>query len=147
MKARFSKSASAVFGVMVLSGLLSGCGKAKQPWETVYPAKGVVQYKGEPIAGALITLIPQDGDVPESVRPTATTNEDGSFQLGTYSKSDGAPAGEYKALVLRYTVVGPPDRPSPGPNNLPKKYARPETTDLTVQVAEGDNDLAPLELQ
>jgi len=132
---------------LVTVGLLSGCGKAKQPWEVVHPAKGVVHYKGEPLAGARITLIPQDGDVPETVRPSATSSEDGTFELGTYDKSDGAPAGNYKALVLHFPTVGPKENPSPGPNSLPKKYAKVETTDLTIELAEGVNDIPTLELR
>lgn len=127
--------------------MLSGCGKAKQPWEVVYPAKGIVSYKGRPLAGARITLIPQDSGIPESVRPTATSQDDGSFQLGTYSRADGAPAGEYKALVLRYPVIGSKENPSAGPNDLPKKYARAETTDLTVTVDTAAAEDLTLELK
>lgn len=120
--------------VLVGAAMSAGCGKSKQPWETVYPAKGTVSYKGEPLAGAVITLIPQDSEFPSKVRPTATSEEDGSFTLTTFANSDGAPAGEYKALVLRYPVVGSKENPSAGPNNLPKKYSKAETTDLTVTV-------------
>lgn len=126
--------------LLSMAGLVAGCGKAKQPWEKIYPAKGVVSFKGKPIAGAMITLIPQDDDYPETVRPTATSKEDGSFELG-------APVGDYKALVLHYPVVGPKENPSPGPNDLPKKYAKAETTDLTVTIDAGKTDIPPLELQ
>jgi hypothetical protein len=126
--------------LLSMAGLLAGCCKAKQPWEQVYPAKGVVNYKGEPIGGATITLIPQEADYPESVRPSATSHEDGTFELG-------APAGEYKAIVQRYTVVGPKESPSPGPNDLPPKYAKAETTDLTVNIDPGNTEIPPLELQ
>jgi hypothetical protein len=126
--------------LLSMAGLIAGCGKAKQPWEKIYPAKGIVNYKGEPIAGALITLIPQEADYPETVRPTATSKEDGTFELG-------APAGEYKAIVLRYPVVGPKESPSPGPNDLPKKYAKAETTDLTFSIDAGNTEIPPFELQ
>jgi hypothetical protein len=106
-----------------------------------------VSYKGQPLAGAVITLIPQDSEIPSSVRPTATSQEDGSFELGTYSRTDGAPAGEYKALVLHYPVIGPKENPSPGRNNLPAKYAKVETTDLTVTVETAAADDLTLELK
>lgn len=124
----------------LLVGTAMGCGKAKQPWEKVYPAKGVLNYKGAPLAGATITLIPEEADYPETVRPTATSQEDGTFEVG-------APAGEYKAIVLRYTVVGSKENPSPGPNDLPKKYAKAETTDLTVNIDASETEIPPLELQ
>jgi hypothetical protein len=130
-----------------LAVLASGCGIAPpKPWEKVYPAKGVLNYKGKPLGGAMITLIPQNSEFPDSVRPSATTKDDGTFELGTYSRSDGAPAGAYKALVLHFPVVGPKDNPSPGRNDLPAKYARPESTDLTVEVSESSTELKPLEL-
>jgi hypothetical protein len=126
----------------------SGCGKGPpKPWEKVYPAKGVVKFRGKPLGGAMITLVPQDSAFPDSVRPSATTKGDGTFELGTYSQNDGAPAGAYKALVLHFPVVGPKDNPSPGANDLPAKYARPDSTDLKVQVGEDAKELEPLELK
>jgi len=119
---------------LACSGVLAGCSKAKQPWEKVYLGSGVVQLDGKPIGGALLTLVPQDRQVPDSVRPTATSNWDGTFEVGTYSTGDGAPAGTYKVIVLRFPVVGTPQSPAPGANDLPLKYAKSETTDLTVQV-------------
>lgn len=128
-------------------GLFAGCGKGKEPWEFVVPAKGVIHFKGKPVAGAMITLVPLDDKVPSSVRPTATSKEDGTFQLGTYSAADGAPVGEYKVLALHFPVVGSKESPSAGPNDLPAKYARAETTDLKVTIAEDHPDLPPLELK
>ncbi|HEY0981217.1 MULTISPECIES: hypothetical protein [unclassified Schlesneria] len=119
---------------LISSAATVGCGKAKQPWDTVYPATGVLLLEGKPLAGAQITLIPEDSEVPPSVRPTATTEIDGSFELGTYSKSDGAPAGSYKVLALHYPIVGSKENPSAGPNDLPKKYASQNTTDLKIEV-------------
>lgn len=131
-----------------LALLLSGCGKAPpKPWEKVFPAKGVVKFKGKPLGGAMITLVPQNSEFPDSVRPSATSKDEGSFELGTHSRDDGAPAGTYKATVMHFPVVGPKDNPSPGRNDLPAKYARPETTDLTVEVSESGADLKPLELE
>ena len=123
-------------------GVLSGCSKAKQPWEKVYPVTGVVQLDGKPIGGALLSFIPQDREVPDTVRPTATSNWDGTFEVGTYSTGDGAPAGAYKVVVLRFPAVGSPQNPSPGPNDLPPKYARPDTTDLSVQVKDAATELS-----
>lgn len=149
MKANHSVSQIGRKFILLLSmaGLVAGCGKAKQPWEQVYPAKGVVNYKGKPLAGAMISLIPQDSEYPETVRPTATSKDDGTFELGTYSRADGAPAGEYKAIVLRFPVVGSKESPSAGPNDLPPKYAKAETTDLTVNIDAGETEIPPLELQ
>lgn len=117
---------------MMLSSV--GCGKAKAPWEIVYPAKGTISFNGKPLAGAQITLVSEDKQFPNSVRPTATSKDDGSFEIGTYSHKDGAPQGSYKVLVLHYPVVGSKENPSAGPNDLPPKYSKVDTTDLTYNV-------------
>ena len=135
-----------VFSVIFCWGIV-GCSKAKAPWETVYPVEGVVNYQGKPLTDASITLIPQDQDFPSTVRPTARTREDGSFVVGTYSTEDGAPAGDYKVVVVRFPVIVTASNAVSGPNNLPPKYANPSTTTLTVTVDPGTNELPPLELQ
>lgn len=133
----------------VLLGVLSitGCGKGKDPWEIVYPVKGQINFEGKPIEGAVLTLIPEDSKFPSSVRPTAISEPDGSFEVGTYKSGDGAPAGSYKVIALRYPVVGTKENPAPGPNDLPVKYSRPETTELKVQVDSAPTKLAPFELK
>jgi hypothetical protein len=132
---------------IALATTLTGCGQAKQPWEHVYRASGIVTFQGQPLAGAVVTLIPEDGDFPNTVRPTAITDEEGAFEIGTYSTADGAPAGDYKVLVLHYPVVGSPNNPHAGPNDLPSQYARPETTTLKVTIGEAETEIPPLELQ
>lgn len=122
-----------ILAFMVCTSAL-GCFKSKQPWEIVYPTTGVVKLEGKPIAGARVTLIPQDQSYPSSVRPAATSKEDGSFTIGTYSTADGAPVGNYKALVLHFPVIISPDSATTGPNDLPEKYSRVETTDLAVTI-------------
>lgn len=129
---RWSRWLVAAF-LMMVSTL--GCGRAKQPWETVFPATGTVTFDGNPLAGAQITLIPEDKAFPSSVRPSATSREDGTFDIGTYSHKDGAPKGSYKVLVLHYPVVGSKENPSAGPNDLPPKYSKVDTTTLTYTVA------------
>lgn len=125
---------------------LCGCGRAKKPWEFVHPVQGQVIYKGKPLADANITLIPVDQEIPGTVRPTARTDSDGAFVVGTYSQADGAPAGEYKVLVLHFPVIVTANSANSGPNSLPAKYARPETTDLKVTIEEGENSLDPIEI-
>jgi hypothetical protein len=131
---------------LVLAASLAGCSKPQQPWEQVYPASGFVKYQGKPLSGALVTLIPEDAAVPSSVRPTAVTDDEGAFEVGTYSVADGAPAGKYKVLVLHYPVEGSAENPHAGPNDLPVIYAKAETTTLEVNIAEDENEI-PLELE
>lgn len=127
--------------------LLTGCGKAGQPWETAYPAEGVVKFGGQPLGGAQVTLIPEDSSIPDTVRPRGFTRPDGTFELSTYAENDGAPEGKYKVIAMRFPVRGTPESPSQGPNDLPVKYSKPETTDLQVEVTAPETVLKTLELQ
>lgn len=133
--------------LLLCNVLLTGCGTAKESWEQVYPAKGVVKLDGKPVPGAVVSLIPQDSEFPDTVRPTATAKEDGTFEVGTYSKADGAPEGKYKVLVQHYPVIGSKASPAAGPNDLPKKYSKAETTDLIVEVLAPNTEFEPLELK
>lgn len=141
------RSAGATSLLLALAAALAGCSKPQQPWEQVFPVNGIVKYRGQPLSGAVVTLISEDAEFPKSVRPTAITGDDGAFEVGTYSAADGAPAGEYKVLVLHYPVQGPAENPHAGPNDLPPIYAKAETTTLKVSVAEEENELPPLELE
>ncbi len=133
--------------LLLMAVLSTGCAEEfRAPWETVYPAKGLLHHQGRPLAGAQITLIPEEDYIPEHVRPSATTKDDGTFELGTYSNADGAPAGDYKVLVLHYPVTGPKESPSPGPNDLPPRYARRETTPLKLSVSAEGAPLPPLDI-
>ena len=115
---------------------LSGCGETKMPWETVYKAEGRVTLDGKPVSGAQVYLYPTSSEFPEEIRPTATTDQDGKFVLGTNSIDDGAPAGEYKATVLWYKLVDKGGGAVRGPNALPVKYSKPETSQLIATIAE-----------
>ncbi len=138
-------------GTAISLGLLalavaSGCGQS-QPWETAYPTKGVVTHKGKPVKDAEIRFFPVDEKYPESVRPWARSNENGEFVVSTYGRDDGAPGGEYKVTVVHHEIVVSGESMTTRPNDLPKKYASRESTDLTVNVDHQATTLPPLELK
>jgi hypothetical protein len=135
-----------IWGALVVLGVLGGCSQSKEPWEVVYPVSGTVKFEGKPVAGAVVTFIPQDKSLPKTVRPTAITEEDGTFEVGTYSQADGAPAGSYKVLVTHYTVTGDAENPIPGPNDLPQKYSKVEETDLQVTIEAQETELKVFDL-
>jgi hypothetical protein len=131
---------------LLASALLCGCG-GKEAWDTSYPAKGVVKYKGKPIKDAELLLFPVDELVPESVRPRGKTNENGEFILSTYGTGDGAPAGSYKVTVIHHQVVIHKDSVGTKPNDLPPKYASAATTDVTVEINAGETEIPVIELK
>lgn len=114
----------------------------------VYAAVGKVELEGAPLANAAIFLHPVAEKDPPVPHPRATAGDDGAFVLGTYGKNDGAPAGEYKVTVQCFQKLSMAEMESGRlPRNLlPARYAKAETTNLTVQIKEGDNQLPTIKL-
>lgn len=134
--------------VLCLFALCSvvGCSQAK-PWEKVYPATGKITYEGEPVVGAQVVLFPEDPSFPNKIRPGATTDATGEFKLGTYGQNDGAPAGSYRVSVIWHKVVDNGEGAVRGPNVLPAKYSRPDTSELAVKIDPAATQLAALDLK
>jgi hypothetical protein len=78
--------------------------------------------------------------LPDDAVPTATVQADGTFALTTFTKGDGAPPGDYVVTVQWFRVA---KDGSVGGNSLPKRYASPSTSPLSVTIREGKNDLPP----
>lgn len=123
--------------------IVPGCGPGDRL--PLYSSAGSVVVDGQPAQGVEVRLHPANrfGD-PDALRPFATTETDGSFDLGTYEAGDGAPAGSYRATLFW------PDRP-PGPDHpndrLEGAYADPETSDFRVTISESANTIPPFQAQ
>lgn len=119
-----------------------GCGG--EDWQAAtHPAQGRITINGEPPAGAVIELH-STGEQPDvrNSRPWAVVQEDGSYTLSTYETGDGAPVGDY-AVTVRW----PPDVSQPSlADRLSGAYATPDRSRWTVTIAEGQNDLPPIEI-
>lgn len=150
-----------VFGpIALLSLCLSlGCGGsgggsgANTPLEQkkTVPARGIVTYKGKPLNNAAVTFMPlEDG---KTVPARGSTDGVGSFILSCYGQNDGAPPGKYKVLVsVSFTQEIEPGVLAPEPEGgfkspIPTKYANPKTTDILVEVKEGDPNDFKIELK
>lgn len=113
----------------------------------VFPVEGKLLFKGKPAPGAFVVFHPADRDPKvAAVRPSAQVSPDGSFRLTTYEAQDGAPASDYVVTVEWRKLVGKGNDVIAGPNVIPSKYGRPETSDLKFKVARGPNVLPPLEI-
>ncbi len=104
-----------------------------------YPVNGTITLKGTPLANALIAFHPVDTSNPLATTARATSDASGNFSLSTYDALDGAPEGEYRVTVTCYKPIGSGSSLEPGPNILPNKYARPDSTDIRIRVAKGEN--------
>jgi hypothetical protein len=116
--------------------LLSGCGSG------TYPVHGKLVWKdGAPateLAGSNVTFESTD----QKTSAVGSIQPDGSFQLTTTKTNDGAPAGDYKVLIMlvgRPLVPGDDTRMAPGP--IDSRYSEISTTNLTAKVTPGTNQI------
>jgi hypothetical protein len=141
------RSVSLIAIVAVLVSL-SGCGGSSAPKnrEPVFPVKGKVTYKGQPVVGADIAY------KSETVERSAfgRTNEDGEFELSTFGSNDGAVAGKHSVTIAKSSMAAPTTPAAPVESTdyvppgyekvkppavkpelgIPAKYGKPETSGL-----------------
>jgi hypothetical protein len=133
---RFARHAG-WFAVCSMAFSVTSCGSKEPP---VYEVRGQILFNGKPVPHAFVALHPLEATQPGSVRPRATTDENGHFILSSYHAEDGAPPGEYIATVeWRKPKQLDSDASVQGPNLLPARYSKPATSDLRVIVKPGSN--------
>jgi hypothetical protein len=124
---------------------LSGCGGPMGP--ICAPVKGTVKYKGKPLAEAMVVLHRLGGDIEGNQKPMATTDANGAFTLTTFNQNDGAPPGDYAITIeLRAPKMVGEEIVRDGPNLLPPRYAKPESSGVKYTVVEGDNQVPTIEI-
>jgi hypothetical protein len=138
--------------VLIFLGFLAGCSPAGVP---VFSVSGIVTYQGNPVENALVSFIPES---PEARGASAMTESNGQFVVVTQgAKENGAMTGKYKITITKLIeidnsgneVIRKPVEYNPNnqqveiqykqKNLLPEKYAKRETTDLTVTVEKKKN--------
>lgn len=122
--------------------LVPGCSKR-------FPARGIVHgrvtLEGKPLGGA--TIVFENADL--GVSRSAPLNDDGRYEVRSYD-SVGLPVGSYTVAIVsgrflrpgeeipRADAAGRPPLAKPS-TTVPEKYAKPGTSQLTVDVRKGDN--------
>lgn len=125
----------------------SGCGSGQDSSRVqVYPVNGEVNFRGQPVPGAVVTLHPSTEAPQPAPVPRANVVRDGTFAVSTYDGGDGAPEGEYVVTIVWFKPVLKDGDLRAGPNVIPRKYARPETSDLRVTIAAGENAIPTIKL-
>lgn len=135
---------------------LAGCGASSgEPPAMVYPVTGVITYKGKPIVGADVTFSNEG----EKRSAFARTDEEGRYQLTTFSQNDGAVEGKSIVTVTKFVDVAPAtpeadldsddyDPPSFGAeappekskSEFPEKYSSAKSSGLFANVlSSGEN--------
>lgn len=148
-KSWIASTALLAFVALGCGGGEKGNNKPLEVKKTV-PARGIVRYQGNPLKDAAVTFVPLDN---ATVSARGTTDSVGSFVLTTYSKDDGAPVGKYKVLVsvnLAKEIepgVLAPEPPGGFKSPIPIKYNNANTTDILLEVKEGDKNDFTIELK
>ena len=131
---------------------LTGCGSSDQ--FGTFKAEGTVTLNDKPLSDAHVWLLPKEKPLQDAtlvVRPQGRTGRDGKFVLTTYLQDDGAPAGEYDAIVL-HGANDPDagDEEPKAPTNkiaVPMKYKDAKTSGLLVTIKKGEANVLPLNLK
>ncbi|MBA2117641.1 carboxypeptidase-like regulatory domain-containing protein [Bremerella alba] len=83
---------------------------------------------GSPVSGGTIVF----ADTQNNSSSVGYIKEDGTYTLGTFGESDGAPKGRYKV-----TIIGSSDYGKSSP--ISSKFANQDQTPLTAEVVDGKN--------
>jgi hypothetical protein len=146
-------------------GLASGCSRGRQ-YPPTHSVSGVVTFEGQPVADALVSFLPVDGQNPAN----GSTDASGRYELTSFTRGDGAMEGSFRVTIVKYEKEAE-DKPAvsaekpaaeaeseetgnegyvpagmvvsqydEGPKNLlPKQYADQQKTPLTAAVRADQN--------
>jgi hypothetical protein len=136
--------------VIFLVMLIFGCGPSGQV--KVYPVKGRITYQGKPmVGGGAIMFVPKAEQAGKS--PGGTIKPDGSYELGTYTTSDGSMAGDFRVVIVQETAKEPEPTPDGAPpaaaapavvapaDRIPLVYASDRNTPLSAKVEAKPNEI------
>jgi hypothetical protein len=127
---------------MVVPALGAGCSSDKLP---LYPVEGQIFLEKNPAQGAIIWLHPLEVTEPNLPKPHGRVDKDGTFRLGTFNSTDGAPVGKYRVLISWNEGVKSGDED--GKSLLPDRYQSLTDSGLpVVEIKEGKNQLPPFYL-
>ena len=126
-------------GKALLLGLASlsiaGCERG----EELGKIRGRVTFQGAPVTEGLVVF----SNAQKGIFMTAVLNVDGSYVV-TSARGRGLPLGQYRVFV-----TPPIDEPKLGPNfepppikpfpNIPQRYRDVKTSELTLEVKQGEN--------
>ncbi|GAB6166671.1 hypothetical protein JCM19992_26710 [Thermostilla marina] len=138
-----------------LAASLVGCNSGSSDLPETFPVSIKITYKGQPVEGATVSLVPQ---TPDGKGASGITDSSGTATVRTFTQGEGALPGTYKVTVIKTQSTAPEvtgeneeayeeEMESEGDESafepkdlLPAKYKSAETTDLECTVsAEGDN--------
>lgn len=132
--------------------VITGCSQREYDTIPTHEVTGKVTVNGVPAAGAIVRFFPQTPQegTEHPLAPSGKTNTEGIYQLTTYADSDGAPPGKYIVTVEWPDPKWRPEgggMPPPPPDRLQGKFANPKTSQIEAMIKEGENLIAPIDLE
>jgi hypothetical protein len=121
-----------IAAVVVAIASCIGCGAKTPP---MAPVEGKVLLDGKPLTSGRVSTVPAAGR-----GANGTVQPDGTFELSTYGKGDGALIGTHGvSVVVRGAGTSGPEGKQ-GKLLVPERYTSDLTSELTIEVkADGEN--------
>lgn len=135
-----------LFACVAAMTLGAGACGSKRPNTAV--VRGMVKVDGVPLSTGQIEFHPKSGERPAR----SVINADGTYQLTTFNRADGAILGAHRVTITATKTIGPSppasiqDEAKQGAAGQPRlvwlvseKYSDAATTDLIADVKDGEN--------
>jgi hypothetical protein len=120
----------------------------------VVPVQGEAFDKDKkPATGAIIIFHPNGIKGVADIRPSATVDENGTFQPTTYSANDGLPEGDYDVTVVWTTqpkggtLIGGGEQRSFAVDRLGNRYSDPKKPQLKASIRKGETNTLRFDLK
>ena len=168
MEVRIFRTRGLLLITACILGLASGCSRGRQ-YPPTHSVSGVVTVEGQPVADAIVSFLPDNGQNPAN----GSTDASGRYELTSFTRGDGAMEGSFRVTIVKYEkeFEGKPvvsaEKPAAaeveseetgnegyvpagmvvsqydtGPKNLlPKQYADQQETPLTAAVRPEENSI------
>lgn len=127
-------------GTTALLLLIAVFGCQRQSTLQTAPVTGKVTYQGKPVVQGTVVFTPEGS----GHAATGDIQPDGTFQLTTSKKNDGAVPGKYKVAVQVFPAEGgavPGMEFAGGKPPIPLKFMDAGTSGLTAEIKAGENTL------
>lgn len=122
--------------------LFAGCNSRDPNLPEVARVEGLVMFKGKPLPEGEVHFHPEDTKCNPG---SGMIEKDGTFQLSTYARHDGATVGKHKVtIIIQPHLDG--SIPDP-PIQIPKQYGNPQATPLSIEVVGGKTNKVELTIK
>lgn len=146
----FSFSAPPLVVIVALCFIMTGCG-SKQPG--IVHIGGAITLDGEPVTDGEVRFYPEEGRT-----WAGDVSPDGKYKLNNYKKSGQIKPGNYIVTINRSAErnakptyssyedemrgnTNNSSKPKATPWKIPRRYSKPETSDLSVEVVPGSSSI------